>query len=104
MTIGHNSLDGNSLKSFVERIERLNEEKAATNADIRDVFYEAKGRGFDTKTIRKVIKERTLSEHERNARDAAFDTYMHAVGEQYELFEGRVEVHFGQPSEQGEAE
>jgi uncharacterized protein (UPF0335 family) len=68
------------LKSFVERIEKLDEEKAAIACDIRDVFSEAKGVGYDTATIRWAIKERKMDAAERDERDALRDTYAHALG------------------------
>lgn len=68
------------LKSFVERIERLEEEKAAIGADIREVYGEAKGNGFDTKTLRHVIALRKLDSGDRQEREAILDLYMSALG------------------------
>lgn len=79
--MGHNSgATSERLKSIVERIERLEEEKANIAADIRDVYAEAKGTGFDTKTIRNIIKQRKLSEQERAEQDALLDLYKAALG------------------------
>jgi len=63
------------LKSFVERIERLEEEKAALAADIREVYAEAKGNGFDTKIIRAVIRLRKMEPAARNELDELLDLY-----------------------------
>ena len=68
------------LKSFIERIERLEEEKKALTQDIREVYSEAKVAGFDTKIMRKVVAERKLDTAERTERDALMETYMKALG------------------------
>lgn len=68
------------LKSFVERIERLEEEKKGIADDIRDVFAEAKGQGFDTKVMRQVIQLRKKDTAERQEEEALRDLYMHALG------------------------
>ncbi len=68
------------LRSFVERIERLEEEKAALASDIRDLFAEAKGTGFDTKALRAVIRLRKQDASERRDHEAVLATYMIALG------------------------
>ena len=68
------------LRSYVERIERLEEEKAALAGDIRDLFAQAKSSGFDTKALRKVIKLRKQDASERRDEEAVLATYMHALG------------------------
>ena len=68
------------LRSIVERIERLEEEKKAIADDIRDVFAEAKGNGFDVKTLREIIKLRKLEAAERQEMDAMIDLYLSALG------------------------
>ncbi len=68
------------LRSFVERIERLEEEKKGISDDIRDVFAEAKGNGFDTKIMRQVIRLRKQEPNERQEAEAILDLYMHALG------------------------
>lgn len=68
------------LKSFVERIERLEEEKAGVAADIKDVYAEAKGNGFDTKTIREIIKIRKQDYATRQEQQAILELYMQALG------------------------
>ncbi|HET9414026.1 MAG TPA: DUF2312 domain-containing protein [Pseudolabrys sp.] len=68
------------LKAFVERIERLEEEKKATSGDIRDVYAEAKGTGFDTKALRTIVRLRKLNTDERREQQEVLDTYLHALG------------------------
>jgi uncharacterized protein (UPF0335 family) len=68
------------LRAFVERIERLEEEKKTIADDIKDVYGEAKGMGFDTKILKKVIALRKKDEQERMEEDAILDTYLHALG------------------------
>ena len=68
------------LRSFVERIERLEEEKKGIADDIRDVFAEAKGNGYDTKIMRQVIRLRKKDAAERQEEEALLDLYMHALG------------------------
>ena len=70
------------LKSVVERIERLEEEKAALTADIREVYSEAKGNGFDTKIIRQVVRLRKLDRADRQEQEAILDLYLAALGMQ----------------------
>jgi uncharacterized protein (UPF0335 family) len=70
------------LKSVVERIERLEEEKAALAEDIREVYSEAKGNGFDTKIIRQVVKLRKLDRADRQEQEAILDLYLAALGMQ----------------------
>jgi uncharacterized protein (UPF0335 family) len=68
------------LRSFIERIERLEEEKAALSADIREVYSEAKGTGFDTKIMRQVVRMRKLDTAERQEQEAVLDLYLSALG------------------------
>lgn len=68
------------LKSVVERIERLEEEKAALSADIKEVYAEAKGNGFDVKILRKVVAIRKLDAAERSTEEEMLDLYLSAVG------------------------
>lgn len=85
---GHNSgeavnvggVAGERLKSFIERIERLEEEKKALAEDIKDVYAEAKGVGFDVPTIRKVIAERKKDPDKRAEQLELFDLYKSAIG------------------------
>jgi uncharacterized protein (UPF0335 family) len=71
---------GAQLKSVIERIERLTEEKAAITDDIKDVMAEAKGHGFDTKIIRVIIRRRAMDAAERAEQDALIDIYSKALG------------------------
>jgi len=68
------------LRSYIERIERLEEEKAALASDIKDVFAEAKGNGFDVKTMRQILKIRKMDASDRDEQEALLDLYMHALG------------------------
>ena len=68
------------LKAIIERIERLEEEKKATSDDIRDVYAEAKGNGFDVKALRAIIRMRKMDSDERREQEAVLETYMHALG------------------------
>ena len=68
------------LKAFVERIERLEEEKKAIADDVRDVYAEAKGTGFDTKALRTIVRLRKLDMDERREQQEVLDTYLHALG------------------------
>lgn len=71
---------GERLRSFIERIERLEEEKAALAADIREIFAEAKGVGFDTKIMRQVLKLRKLDREDRQEQETLLDLYLQALG------------------------
>ena len=68
------------LKSFIERIERLEEEKAALGADVREVYSEAKGEGFDVKIMRQVIRLRKMEADDRVEQEHLLDLYKQALG------------------------
>ncbi|MHA1517624.1 MAG: DUF2312 domain-containing protein [Alphaproteobacteria bacterium] len=68
------------LRAFVSRIERLEEEKAALAGDLREVYAEAKGNGFDVKALRKVISLRKLDDSKRREEEMVLTTYLHALG------------------------
>lgn len=68
------------LKSFIDRIERLEDEKAELAADIREVYAEAKSAGFDVKTMRKVVRLRKMDEGDRREEELLLDTYLAALG------------------------
>lgn len=68
------------LRLFIERIERLEEEKKAISADISDVYAEAKADGYDTKIMRACVKLRALETHVRQEQDALLDVYRDALG------------------------
>lgn len=90
--LGHNSgFAASVLKSFVERIERLEEEKSALSTDIKEVFSEAKASGFDTKIMRKVIILRRMDTASRQEMEAIMDLYMAALnGEEKQEYEQSV--------------
>lgn len=75
-----NGVAQDQLRSFVERIERLEEEKKTISDDIKDVYAEAKGNGFDTKVLRRVISLRKQDADERNEQEAILDLYLQALG------------------------
>jgi uncharacterized protein (UPF0335 family) len=68
------------LKSFIERIERLEEEKAATANDIKEVYAEAKGTGFDAKVMRQIVRVRKMDQADRREQEELLDLYMRALG------------------------
>ena len=68
------------LKAFIERVERLEEEKKVIADDIRDVYAEAKGSGFDVKALRAIVRLRKQDTNERREQQAILETYMHALG------------------------
>ena len=68
------------LKSFIERIERLEEEKAAIAADIKDVYAEAKGTGFEVKVMRQIVRVRKMDQADRAEQEELLDLYMRALG------------------------
>ncbi len=68
------------LKQFIERFERLEEEKAGIAGDIKDVFAELKGRGFDAKAVRQILRIRKQDHAERQENEAILELYMQAIG------------------------
>ena len=74
------SFGRDQLKAFIERVERLEEEKKAIADDIRDVYAEAKGSGFDVKALRQIVKLRKQDADERKEYETILETYMHALG------------------------
>ena len=82
-TLGSNS--ANQLKSFVERVERLSEEKKSIADDIRDVYAEAKANGYDVKALREVVKLRKRDKDELQAFEEIVETYRHALGDLADL-------------------
>ena len=69
------------LRTIVERLERLEEDKAAVMADLKEVFAEAKGEGYDVKTLRKVLRIRKQDRAKRQEEEAILDLYLSAIGE-----------------------
>lgn len=96
--VGHNSkvqagpITGERLKSFVERIERMEEERKAIGSDIRDIYAEAKGVGYDVKTVRWVVQERRLDAADRAERDTLRDVYQHALDTAVGLVRGGLSL------------
>jgi uncharacterized protein (UPF0335 family) len=80
--IGHNSdsIAADELRTFIERLERLAEEKAGIMGDMKEVMSEAKGRGFDTKTIRKILRIRSRDHSEMQEESAILELYCQALG------------------------
>lgn len=78
--VGHNSVAGDQLRSFVERIERLEEEKATIAEDIKEVKAEAKGAGFDGKVLGEMLRLRKMDKDKRDEFEALRDAYGHALG------------------------
>jgi uncharacterized protein (UPF0335 family) len=83
--IGHNSgaatkFAKDQLKSIIERIERLEEEKKAIADDIRDIYAESKGNGYDVKALRTIVRMRKQDANERAEQETILETYMHALG------------------------
>ena len=76
--------DGNvaadQLRLFIERIERLEEEKQGIADDVKDVYAEAKANGYDTKTMRAIVRLRKMEKHARDEADALLETYRNALG------------------------
>ena len=74
-------VESGQLRAFVERIERLEEEKRTIADDIKDVYAEAKGNGFDVKILRKVVRIRKQDRAKRQEEEAILDLYLSAIGE-----------------------
>ncbi len=81
-TMGANTLDGGHLKSFIERIERLEEEKKAIADDIKDIYAEAKGTGYDVKIMRKIVSIRKQDAAKRREEEEILDLYLSALGQE----------------------
>jgi uncharacterized protein (UPF0335 family) len=79
--LGHNSVNGGHLKSFIERIERMEEEKKALAEDIRDIYAEAKGNGYDAKIMRKIVAMRKQDATKRREEEEITQLYLAALGE-----------------------
>lgn len=78
--LSEGSIAADELRLLIERIERLEEEKKAMADDIRDVYAEAKARGYDPKTMRTVVRLRKMETHVRQEAEAILDTYKAALG------------------------
>jgi uncharacterized protein (UPF0335 family) len=74
------SISAEQLRLFIERIERLEEEKRGIGDDIKDVYAESKSTGFDVKTMRAIVRLRRMEKHHRDESDALMETYRNALG------------------------
>lgn len=74
------NIAADQLRLFIERIERLEEEKRGLTDDIKDVYAEAKGNGYDTKTMRAIVKLRRMEKHHRDEAEMMLETYLAALG------------------------
>jgi uncharacterized protein (UPF0335 family) len=74
------SVAQDQLRAFIERIERMEEEKAAIANDIKEIYAEAKGNGFDTKIIRQIVRIRKQDANERMEQEALLELYLNALG------------------------
>ena len=79
-TASNGTVAANELRQFVERVERLEEDKKAISDDIREVFAEMKGRGYDVKVVRQLIRLRKRDKAELQEEEAILETYMQALG------------------------
>ena len=78
--MSESTIAADQLRSFIERIERLEEEKAALSSDIREVYAELKATGFEPKTVREIVRLRKLDSNELQEQEALLDTYKSALG------------------------
>lgn len=78
--IGHNGVDAGHLRAFIERVEKLEEEKQAISEDIRDVYGEAKATGYDAKIMRKIVAMRKQDKHKRKEEEEILGLYLSALG------------------------
>lgn len=77
---GATGVTGERLRSIIERVERLEEEKKSIADDIKEVYAEAKGDGFDNRTLRQIVRIRKMDQNDRAEQEALLDTYMSALG------------------------
>ena len=78
--VGHNSVSKDQLRSIIERIEQREEEKKVVADDIKDIYSEAKGNGYDVKALRTIVRMRKQDANERQEQETILETYMHALG------------------------
>ena len=81
ITAESSDVDGGHLRAFIERIERLEEEKRTIADDIKEVYAEAKGNGFDAKIMRNIVSIRRMDREKRIEEETILDLYMQALGE-----------------------
>lgn len=79
-TVNVGGVDAERLLSYIERIERIEEEKKALQNDIKEIFEEAKSANFDIKAMKKILKLRKMDESDRQEEEFILDTYKHALG------------------------
>ena len=77
---GHNSFSKDQLRSIVERVEKLEEDRKALGDDIKDILTEAKSSGWDVKAVRTIIRLRRQDPNERQEQETVLETYIHALG------------------------
>jgi|TARA_Y100000588_G_scaffold356520_1_gene412892 uncharacterized protein (UPF0335 family) len=80
MADGSGQIAQDRLRSFIERVERLEDEKSVLAADIKEVYAEARSAGFDPKTMRKVVRLRKMEDSDRQEEEFLLDTYLSALG------------------------
>lgn len=80
-----NAIDAGHLKSFIERIERLEEEKRALSEDVKEIYAEAKGVGYDVKIMRKIVAMRRQDANRRKEEETILDLYLRALGMQLRM-------------------
>lgn len=78
---GNGGVAAERLRSFIERVERLEEEKKGLSGDIKDVYAEAKGEGYETKVLRQIVRLRKMDKSDRQEQEALLDLYLSALGE-----------------------
>jgi len=79
-TTGHNVVSKDQIRSIIERIERLEEDKEAIASDIKDIYAESKSNGYDVKALRTIVRMRKMDAHDRQEAETVLEFYMHAMG------------------------
>lgn len=79
-SVNVNGIVGKDLLSIIERVERIEEERAGLGADISTIYAEAKGKGFDTKIIRMIVRRRKREKHDLDEEQTLLDIYLNAIG------------------------
>ena len=87
-TVSPDSVAQDQLRAFIDRIERMEEEKKAISDDIKEIYAEAKGNGFDTKVLREIIRIRKQDHAERMEQEALLELYMSALGMMFKPSDG----------------
>jgi uncharacterized protein (UPF0335 family) len=89
---GSNGVDGDHLRAFIERIEKLEEEKRSITDDVKEIYVEAKGMGFDPRIIREVIRIRNQDKSKREEFEAVLELYLNSLGDFVETDLGRASM------------